>query len=131
VTPEVADYLDKAHELLDEATVALGVNLNKAAGRAAYLAGFHAAQAFLSPHYKRVPKTHSGVRGEFAKLVKDDPRITELQRAFLGRAYSLKEVADYETGPDAQITREQAQTAIDEARQFVAAVTALIKDGAQ
>jgi uncharacterized protein (UPF0332 family) len=77
--------LGKARELLDEATTALGVGLT--AGRAAYLAGFHAAQAFLSTQSDRVPKTHSGLRSEFVRRVKDEPRITELQRAFLGRAY--------------------------------------------
>jgi uncharacterized protein (UPF0332 family) len=76
-----------------------------------------------------VPKTHSGLRSEFARRVKVEPRITELQRAFLGRAYSLKEIADYETGPGANITREQAAGVIEEARQFVDAVVALIPAG--
>ena len=49
-------------QLLDEARTALGVSLTNAAGRAAYLAGFHAAQAFLSTQSDRVPKTHSGLR---------------------------------------------------------------------
>jgi uncharacterized protein (UPF0332 family) len=123
VTPEAAAYLTKAHELLDEATVALRVDLANAAGRSAYLAGFHAAQALLSTRHDRAPKTHSGVRTEVARQVKDDPRITDLHRAFLARAYSLKEVADYETGPDAHLSTEQATRTIDEARQFVAAVT--------
>jgi uncharacterized protein (UPF0332 family) len=129
VTPEAAEYLGKARELLDEATTALGVNLNNAAGRAAYLAGFHAAQAFLSTQSERVPKTHSGLRSEFARRVKDEPRITELQRAFLGRAYSFKAIADYETGPASHVSHEQAAKAIEEARGFVAAVAALIPEG--
>jgi uncharacterized protein (UPF0332 family) len=62
VTPETAGYLGKARELLDEATTALGVNLTNATGLAAYLAGFHAAQAFLSTRSDRVAKTHSGLR---------------------------------------------------------------------
>jgi uncharacterized protein (UPF0332 family) len=73
-----------------------------------------------------VPKTHSGLRSEFARRVKDEPRITELQRAFLGR---FKAIADYETGPSSHVTREQAARAIEEARGFVAAVAALIPDG--
>lgn len=59
-------------------------------------------------------------------MLRDAPRITELQRAFLSRAYSFKEIADYETGPASHITHEQAARAIEEARQFVAAVAALI-----
>ena len=129
MTPEAAGYLGKARELLDEATTALGVNLTNAAGRAAYLAGFHAAQAFLSTQSDRVPKTHSGLRSEFARRVKDEPRITDLQRAFLGRAYALKEIADYETGPASHVSHEQAARAIEEARGFVAAVAALIPEG--
>lgn len=129
MTPEAAGYLSKSRQLLNEAETALGVNLTNAAGRAAYLAGFHAAQAYLSTESGRVPKTHSGLRSEFARRVKVEPRITELQRAFLGRAYSLKEIADYETGPGANITREQAAGVIEEARQFVDAVVALIPAG--
>ena len=60
--------------------------------------------------------------------VKDEPRITELQRAFLGRAYALKEIADYETGPGSHVSHEQAARAIEEARGFVAAVAALIPE---
>ncbi len=50
----------------------LGVDLTNAAGRTAYLAGFHAAQALIFEIYSRVFKTHTGVRTEFARLVKDD-----------------------------------------------------------
>lgn len=36
-------FLAKAAKLLNEAEMMLSVNLNEAAGRSAYLAGFHAA----------------------------------------------------------------------------------------
>ncbi len=42
----------------------LTVDLTEAAGRTAYLAGFHAAQALIFEVHQRVFKTHSGVRGE-------------------------------------------------------------------
>ncbi len=61
--------------------------------------------------------------------MKDEPRITDLQRAFLGRAYSFKAIADYETGPASHVSHEQAARAIEEARGFVAAVAALIPEG--
>jgi uncharacterized protein (UPF0332 family) len=59
MTPEAAQFLAKALKLLQEAEAMLGIALNDAAGRSAYLAGFHAAQAFIfekigrtvSPHY--------------------------------------------------------------------------------
>ena len=47
MTPEAGRFLTKASELLDQAETMLGVGLNEAAGRTAYLAGFHAAQAFI------------------------------------------------------------------------------------
>jgi uncharacterized protein (UPF0332 family) len=48
VTPETGLFLDKARKSLAEAAAVLAINLHDAAGRAAYLAGFHAAQAFIS-----------------------------------------------------------------------------------
>ena len=53
----------------------LGVRLNGDAGRAAYLAGFHAAQAFIFQNRGKVFKTHRGVQTEFLRLTKDDLRI--------------------------------------------------------
>lgn len=47
MTPESARFLAKAEKLLAEAGVMVGVGLNDAAGRTAYLAGFHAAQAYV------------------------------------------------------------------------------------
>jgi HEPN domain-containing protein len=68
--------------------------------RAAYLAGFHAAQALLFENPGRTPKTHSGAQSELARLVKNQPRIDQGVRAFLARTYNLKAIADCETGPD-------------------------------
>jgi uncharacterized protein (UPF0332 family) len=47
MTPEADRFLAKAHKHLDRARVTLGVDLHEGAGRAAYLASFHAAQASL------------------------------------------------------------------------------------
>jgi len=91
--PQTGAYLDKAQELLDRAATMFGVVLNEDAGRAAYLAGFHAAQAFLFETSGKVFKTHNGVQTEFARLTKDDPRFDMELRAFLGRAYNLEAIA--------------------------------------
>ena len=99
-------YLDKARELLGQAEAILHMGLNDAAGRTAYLAGFHAAQALIFETNGRIHKSHSGVHGEFARLVKDDPRVDGQLRAFLGRTYNLKAIADYETGPAAHISAD-------------------------
>jgi len=40
--PQASAFLDKSRELLDQADTMLGVGLNGAAGRTAYLAGLHA-----------------------------------------------------------------------------------------
>jgi uncharacterized protein (UPF0332 family) len=93
----------------------------KAAGRAAYMAGLHAARRRSSSKPPGAStKTHSGVNGEFSRLVRDDPRVDDPIRAFLGRTYNLKASADYQTGPGSHISAESAREAIDTARRFVA-----------
>lgn len=126
MTPEAAAFLVKAGELLERAPALLAQGFTDEAGRAAYLAGFHAAQALVIEKLGRSPKTHSGVQSQFAKLVKDEPSIDHELRAFLGRAYNLKAIADYETGPGSKVTEAQAVHAITMARHFVAAIVALM-----
>ena len=102
------------------------IDLHEAAGRTAYLAGFHAAQALIFEISGHTYKSHSGVHGEFSRLVKDDPRVDGQLRAFLGRTYSLKAIADYETGPAAHISAEDAREAIDTARRFIECIAGLM-----
>jgi uncharacterized protein (UPF0332 family) len=64
------------------------------AGREAYLAGFHAAQALISEQTGRSVKTHTGVRTEFHRLVRNEARVDDELRAFLGFAFNLKAIAD-------------------------------------
>ena len=97
--PETALFLEKSHELLERADTMMGVGLTDDVGRAAYLAGLHAAQTFIFETTGRVFKRHSGVQREFSRLVKDDPRVDTSLRTFLSRTYQLKAIADYETGP--------------------------------
>ena len=124
--PQAGAFLDKARELLDHADTMLRVGLNEDAGRAAYLAGLHAAQALIFETTGRIFKRHSTVRNEFGRLVKDEPRVDADLRAFLGRAYNLKAIADYETGPDSHVSADTARQAIATARRFVECVTRLI-----
>ena len=95
-------------------------------GRAAYLAGLHAAQALIFETTGQLRKRHSTVQSEFARLVRDDPRIDMELRAFLPRAYILKAIADYQTGPGSQVTVEQAQEAIKIAEPFIDVITGLL-----
>jgi uncharacterized protein (UPF0332 family) len=94
-------------------------------GRAAYLAGLHAAQALVFETTGQLRKRHSTVQGEFARLMKDDPQI-DMEWEFLPRAYILKAIADYQTGPGSQVTVEQAQEAIKIAEPFVGVITGLL-----
>lgn len=104
----------------------LSVDLTEDAGRAAYLAGFHAAQGLIFETEGRVFKTHSGVRSEFLRLTKGNTAVDDELRAFLGQAYQLKAIADYETGPGSRVPAEKAGEAIRTARRFVDCVAALV-----
>lgn len=128
MTPEAARFLAKANRLLEHATTMLSVQLSEDAGRNAYLAGFHAAQAFLFVGTGKAFKSHKGVQIEFLRLTKDDPRFTTEQRAFLSWAYNLKDIADYETGPGAEVSPERAAHAVSGAKRFVSHVEALLTD---
>jgi HEPN domain-containing protein len=75
VRPETEAYLEKARQCLSNAHANLGIKLANDAGRNAYLAVFHAAQALIFERTGKVAKTHRGVQSEFARLAKDDPSI--------------------------------------------------------
>jgi uncharacterized protein (UPF0332 family) len=114
------EFLAKARNQLEV------MNYNDEAGRAAYLAGLHAAQALIFERTDKVIKRHRGVHAELRRLTEDEPRFDPELRAFLARAYNLKTVADYETGDASQVTVEEAQQAIEAARRFVACIEELL-----
>lgn len=111
---------------LKEARVLAANDLADAAGRAAYLAAFHAAQAFVFDTTANVAKSHNGVRSEFARLARAEPRIERSFPTFLARAYSLKEHADYAIGDEAGITIAKANQAIESATHFVDGIEKLL-----
>jgi uncharacterized protein (UPF0332 family) len=86
VTPESTHYLGRAVESLSEARQIAAINLAAVAARSAYYAAFQAAQAHVFEKTGRIAKTHSGVRGEFSRLAKDDPLIARGMTAFLPQA---------------------------------------------
>lgn len=95
------------------------------AGRAAYLAGLHAAQALIVERTGLVVKSHKGVHRELARLTKDTPDLSRALTSFLGRTYNLKAIADYEYGPDSEVSHDSAAEAIVEARQFITHIVRL------
>lgn len=120
--PETDSYLAKARQALSEAHAVAGIELAEAAGRAAYLAAFHAAQALIFERSGRVPKTHRGVHAQFSRLATGDPRLGNDLPRFLSRAYDFKSVADYEIGPDATVPLADAHDAVAAAADFIGRV---------
>ena len=97
--PQTATFLDKAWELLGQADAMMGIGLNEPAGRTAYLAGLHAAQALIFENTNKIVTSHKGVQSGFGRLTKGEARVDDELRAFLPRTYNLKRIADYENGP--------------------------------
>lgn len=122
--PETAAFLRKAREFVTKAKGMLD-NWPDEAGRTAYLAGLHAAQALIVERTGSVIKRHRGVQRVFGRMVRDEPKFDTDLRTFLGRTYNLKAIADYATG-EAEVTSEEAQHAIDSASRFIDAVEVLL-----
>jgi uncharacterized protein (UPF0332 family) len=126
VTPEAGRFIAKANTLLEHATKMLSVGLSEDAGRNAYLAGFHAAQALLFDTTGKTFKSHRGVQKDFLHLTKDDPRFTSEHRLFLSQSYNLKAIADYETGPGSEISPDRAAHAVRAGKEFVSHIAGLL-----
>jgi uncharacterized protein (UPF0332 family) len=126
VTPEAERYLAKARLTLSHGRTMLTVDLTEDAGRAAYLAGYQAAEAFIFERTGKATKTHKGAHIEFARLAVNEPRIDIELRRFLPQAYDLKAICDYELGPDAVVPHGKAKAAIETATTFVDCITDLL-----
>jgi uncharacterized protein (UPF0332 family) len=129
VTPEAGRYLAKARQCLDHSEAILAIALADEAGRAAYLAVFHAAQALIHDRTGREAKSHRGVHVEFARLTRDDAHFDTGLRRFLAQAYDLKTLADYATGPEAAVPPDRAAAALATAHRFVDAVAGALEAG--
>lgn len=126
MSPEAQQHLAKARQELTKATATLGIDLADEAGRLAYLAAFHAAQALIFERSGRTPKTHQGVRSRFGALARAEPGIDVSMRRFLTDGYDLKSIADYAVGPDALVSRADAASAVEAATRFVASIENLL-----
>ena len=125
MTPEAARFLDKARQCLTDAALYQPL-VPRIAGREAYLAAFHAAAALLYERTGKFTRTHRGLRAQFARIARDEPRIDQSMSEFLGRAYELKSLADYGTGAEASISVVTAKAAIETAARFVDCIAGLI-----
>ena len=127
---ESAAFLDKAREFLEKAADMLADEWPDEAGRAAYLAGLHAAQALIFERTGKMPKSHRGVQNQLQRVTRYEPLFDPQLSAFLGRTYNFKAIADYETGPGPRVSRDQAEDAIAIATRLIAVIEALIASAA-
>jgi uncharacterized protein (UPF0332 family) len=126
VTPKAEGYLSKARGDLDDARKIADIHLGKVAARSAYYyAALHAAEALIIEHTGKVVKTHSGVRSELARLLKNAPADRALA-TFLAQAYKYKEIGDYGVGARATVTDEEAREAIAGAARFIDRIAILL-----
>jgi uncharacterized protein (UPF0332 family) len=126
MTPEAADYLEKARGDLADSRKIAGMGLARVAARLAYYGAFHAAEALIVDRSDKKPKTHSGVRAEFGRLLKDKPDVAREMLGYLARAYAYKQTGDYAVGRDATITQQQADEAIEDADRLIARVSTML-----
>jgi uncharacterized protein (UPF0332 family) len=126
VTPEAKGHLDKARQCLTRGRTILAAGIGEDAGRNAYLAAFHAAQALIAERTGMDVKTHRGVHAQFARLTRNEPRLGVELRQFLAQAYDIKSIADYGLGPDTDVSLDRAGAAINTAEEFVDRVAELL-----
>jgi len=124
---EAADYLNKARHCLDNARGIAAAGFPDVAAREAYLAAFHAAEAYIFEQSGKAAKTHRGVRAQFSRLAQHETRIDTGLLTFLGEGYQFKAVADYGVGKAIDsITSGDADSAIATAERFVEAIAAVL-----
>lgn len=125
--PEAADYLDKGRHCLAGAKRIAAAGLPHVAAREAYLAAYHAAEAYLFERTGKAAKTHRGVRSQFGRLTRQEPGIEREFLTFLAQGYEFKTIADYGIGSaiDA-ISPDEAASAINTAGRFIDAITELL-----
>ena len=103
------------------------LKLNRLAARSGYYAAFHAAEALIQERVGRSAKTHRGVHSEFARLTKDVSGPDRTVWRILPDGYRYKEIADYSTDLDVNISDEAVSRVIADATRFVARVAELLE----
>ena len=125
--PEAANCLDKARHCLNGAKTVASAGLPDIAAREAYLAAFHAAEAYIFEHTDKAAKTHRGVRSQFSRLAQREPGIAREFLTFLAEGYEFKTIADYGIGPAIDtISTEDAASAIETAGLLIETIAELL-----
>jgi uncharacterized protein (UPF0332 family) len=125
---ETAAYLAKAEQALDKARRVLAIDIADEAGRHAYYAQFHAAQALIFERTGKISKSHKGVSSQFHRLAKADAALGQQLASDLSATYHFKEIADYETGASTAVTVVDAAAAIAAAANFVNIINKILFD---
>jgi uncharacterized protein (UPF0332 family) len=88
VKPETADYLAEARYCLASARTIAAAEVLDVAAREAYFPAYHAAGAYIFERIGKAAKTHRGMKSQFNRLARHEPRIGRELLAFLGDAIS-------------------------------------------
>jgi uncharacterized protein (UPF0332 family) len=124
---EAADYLGKANHCLAGARRIATAEVPDVAAREAYLAVFHAAEAYIFEQTGKAVKTHRGIRSQLNRLAQHEPRIGGEFLAFLAEGYKFKTIADYGIGSAiGTISDDDATSAIDTAERFIETIAELL-----
>jgi uncharacterized protein (UPF0332 family) len=126
LTPEAAQLLETARQHLAGSKSVGGLQLWYIAGREAYLAAFHAAEALVYERTGEIAKTHAGLRSRFAFLARSEPEIDQSYAMFLAEAYELKSIADYGANPATDVSADGAWAAIDTAERLIECIAKVI-----
>ena len=87
------------------------------------------ASVFCTTIYLHRAKTHRGLRSEFARLARSEPRIDREYLTFLAEAYEYKSIADYAAGPATlSIGAGDASSAVGTASRFVECIAELLSE---
>ena len=122
---EIKHHLEKAHGKLNAARVLYENKIYEDCVSRAYYSMFHAAKAVLLLKGIK-PKKHRGVIQKFGLEFVNEGYISRV----LGKAFSTaredREYADYDVY--VEITKEEAETTINDAEQFLEAIENVVKD---
>jgi hypothetical protein len=120
----IKGYLEKAEKKLKVAGKLLKSDDYEDAVSRAYYAVFHAAQALLLTEGERA-ETHKGVVTLFGLLFVKTGKFKKDLGKYLANLKDERESGDYEVF--SYIDRETAETAIEEAREFIRETQAYLK----
>ncbi len=96
------------------------------AAREAYLAVYHAAEAYIVEQTSKAVKTHRDARSQLNRLAQHE-RIGSEFLTFLAEGYKFKTIADYGIGSaTGAISAADATWAIDTADRFIDVIAQLL-----